>query len=107
MSTKSSKVLYPCSLCSKNVINDAIHCDICGLWVHRTCSNMTKKQLMLKSNPNYYYYCSHCVQCMPFMQIDDEELCYLNYDDYMNSEVYNIYNTFKDSQFKLFQDYTF
>ena len=37
---------YPCALCSKEVVTDAIQCDICGLWVHRICAKLTKKTVI-------------------------------------------------------------
>ena len=91
-------------MCSKNVLNDAIYCDICCSWVHRSCSKLSKKQLALKSHPDYYYYCEHCVQCMPFMQISNEELNYLYYDDIMSNHVHQVYNKFKNNQFEMFSD---
>ena len=65
---------YPCAICSKNVANDSIQCDICGFWVHRTCAKLTKKQLTQKNNPLNYYYCANCSNGFPFMQIDNDEL---------------------------------
>ena len=91
----NQKVLYPCSLCSKNVVNDAIYCDICGFWVHRSCSKLSKKQLDIKSNPDYYYFCPKCAELMPFMHISNEDLDFLNYDESMSDKVYNVHNKFK------------
>ena len=87
-------------LCSKQVINDAIKCDVCGFWVHRKCAKMTIKQLTLKSNPLYYYFCKNCVQEFPFMQIDNDELTYMYFKNEMNENVYKIYNQFKDKSLK-------
>ena len=92
--------IYPCALCNKNVINDAIKCDLCGFWVHRTCAKMTKKQLMLKSNPLYYYYCENCSQVFPFMKINDDDLIYMCFKDVINENIFNVYKAFKDTSFQ-------
>ena len=93
---------YPCALCNKEVINDAIKCDICGFWVHRTCAKMTKKQLAVKSNPLYYYFCENCSQVFPFMQINDDDLTYICFKDAINENVFNVYKQFKDTSFHSF-----
>ena len=42
---------------------------------------MTKKQLAVKSNPLYYFFCENCSQVFPFMQINDDDLTYICFKD--------------------------
>ena len=40
---KAQTAKYPCSICDKNCMVDAIFCTHCNKWVHRKC-NATSKQ---------------------------------------------------------------
>ena len=98
-----SKTTFPCLKCNKNGITDAIECSLCLYWCHRSCANLSKKEMQVLNCEKYYWYCLKCEQEMPFMQISNDELAFLNYDHSMSREVYKIYNEFKDNQFSVFE----
>ena len=83
---------YPCSICRKNVVNDAILCDICNCWVHRTCAKLSKKQLQLKSNSNYYYFCRKRKCELPFMDLNDDDFLYCNSSFELDENVFQVYS---------------
>ena len=82
--------IFPCVLCTKDVKNDAIQCDICGFWVHRKCAKMNKKQLLLKGNPLYYYYCKNCFKEFPFMEVNNDELNYICFKEEIDETVFSV-----------------
>ena len=87
--------LYPCSICNKNVLVDAIECSICKLWVHRKCSKLTKIQLRQLSEVNQMWYCEKSREILPFNQLDDDELIFENNCvDLINVNISNIYRKF-------------
>jgi len=83
---------YPCSVCFKEVKNDAIQCEICLFWVHRLCAKLSKCELRNKSDPNIYFYCPKCIEIFPFHQLDDDEFTYINSRINISEKLFNVYN---------------
>ena len=54
-------IFYPCSVCKKEVIDDAVECEICKLWTHRVCGKIKKAYLKVLSDSDIYYYCPSCI----------------------------------------------
>ena len=69
--------IFPCSVCNRNVVHDAIECSLCKLWVHRKCALLTKKELNRLDKCNCDWYCPNCIKIWPFYNIDDEELNFM------------------------------
>ena len=87
---------YPCSVCRKEVYNDAIECDICKLWTHRRCGKLKKRYLEFLSNPIYRYYCPMCRDIFPFSNVDDEELQWVLTKLDINEDIFYYYNKCND-----------
>ena len=87
---------YPCILCSKNVLNDAVECELCCKWVHRRCAKLTTKQL--SNLVNNHFNCQICKESLPFHSIDTDEINYIYSHDTVSetiTEVYQKYKTFE------------
>ena len=82
---------YPCGLCNKEVLNDAIECDLCGYWIHRHCAKLKKKELKVLSDSNDYYSCPSCINMFPFNSIDNDELTWLFNTLNINEELFYYY----------------
>lgn len=63
---------FPCSICQKNVVTDAVECELCYKWVHRRCAKLTKQQL--RGLENDHFTCLPCKNLFPFQNIDDDEI---------------------------------
>ena len=72
----------PCGLCYKAVANNhrSIQCDICDLWIHIKCNNISPskyEELMSDSEP---WICIKCINShLPFGQCNDK-IFYINQD---------------------------
>ena len=70
------KSRYPCGICSKTVAknHNAVSCDICDLWVHISCNNITKycyRKLQKDKSP---WYCKTCIKnIIPFSELTDNQ----------------------------------
>lgn len=101
--------LYPCILCNKNVVIDAIECSLCLRWVHRKCAKLTKRQLDLFSKNGNDWYCIYCISVFPFHGLEDDELLYTQLYDELSVKSYDLYKscskfnvkTFANADFKL------
>ena len=92
-----NKIIYfPCTVCKKEVKNDAIQCDLCSLWSHRTCAKLSKRELIKLSDPTYYYNCPLCFNIFPNSDVGEDEFQFLNTNINMSEDVYNIYNRCKN-----------
>ena len=65
MSLQSECNKNQCSICAKNVRNNlkAVQCDICDLWVHASCEQISNKRYNELSDPENeeVYFCSKCL----------------------------------------------
>ena len=82
---KSRTVKYPCSVCDKNCMVDAIFCTHCNKWVHRKCNATSKQEYAsLSAEPDDApFQCLLCSmkensQIFPFFFLDKIELLELN-----------------------------
>ena len=73
-----TKESYPCVVCYKEVISDAIECSLCQNWLHRKCAKLSKKELVKLSNEMYNWYCYKCDTIFPYRNISDDEFNFLN-----------------------------
>ena len=60
---------FPCGICNKNVLNNAVECCLCKYWIAKLSRN-DQRQL----TENCYWTCSNCKDNLPFSHITDEEL---------------------------------
>ena len=68
---------FPCSICPKNVSknHNAVCCDICNLWVHIKCNNVTKYCYRKLQNDREPWYCKKCIKnTVPFSQLSDNQI---------------------------------
>ena len=87
---------FPCSICQKNVVTDAVECELCYKWVHRRCAKLTKQQLRVLENDHFT--CLPCKNLFPFQNIDDDEI---------QAELFHTYtqnNTTRYKQCKSFEE---
>ena len=91
---------YPCLICKKEVITDAIECSVCRNWLHRNCAKLSKKDLIKLSNNDYYWYCVHCTVLFPFHNVFDAEFDYLNSGFDMNYKSFELLNKCKKFEIK-------
>ena len=65
MSLQSECNKNQCSICAKNVRNNskAVQCDICDLWVHASCEQISKKRYneLSDSENEEVFFCSKCL----------------------------------------------
>ena len=70
---------YPCSICFRNVVVNAIFCNCCNQWTHRKCANLTIAELENFSHTKEDWFCRNCTLLLfPFSQITDDEFIYLS-----------------------------
>ena len=68
---------FPCGICTKNVTNNhyAVYCDICKVWVHIKCNNITNycyRKLEKSEDP---WYCKKCIKdIVPFSELSQNQL---------------------------------
>ena len=68
---------FPCGICSKNVTNNhyAVYCDICKVWVHIKCNDITKycyRKLEKSEDP---WFCKNCIKDIaPFLELSQNQL---------------------------------
>ena len=82
---KTTKVKYPCSICSNNVHNNhlAIECSNCNLWSHIKCNNISRKQYKFyQENADEIFFCLKCLEEeIPFTKLNDNEFeTFLKFD---------------------------
>ena len=67
----------PCGICAKHVEknHNAVCCDICNLWVHIKCNNITKFCYRKLQNSQDPWYCKKCIkQILPFSELTESHL---------------------------------
>ena len=69
----SNKILYPCGICGKEVVTNAIECSSCSYWMHLKCTNLKKKNLN-NLTVNNIWNCSYCTLILPFSSVENYEL---------------------------------
>ena len=72
-------VAFPCGICSKPVARNhrAIKCDICKLWIHIKCNNLSKTEYLkhMDDDDNTTWICLLCTNAViPFTGLFDETL---------------------------------
>ena len=68
---------FPCSICPKNVAksHNAVWCDICNLWVHIKCNNITKYCYRKLQNDKEPWHCKKCIKnTVAFSQLSDNQI---------------------------------
>ena len=68
---------YLCGICAKDVTksHNAVCCDICNLWVHIKCNNITKFCYRKLQNSQDPWYCKKCIkQILPFSELTESQL---------------------------------
>ena len=55
---------YPCGICTQDIAKNynAVCCDICNLWVHIKCNNITKFCYRKLQNSHNPWYCKKCIK---------------------------------------------
>ena len=71
----SSKIHFPCGVCKKNVVINAIECSLCLQWVHLKCGNLKKSDLV-RLEGDIVWQCRNCVALFPFNNVEYDELLY-------------------------------
>ena len=53
---------FPCSICNKEVSNDAIFCNFCNSWVHRKCNHLSISDFnkLVESDDSEVWSCYRC-----------------------------------------------
>lgn len=97
-----NKPEYPCGICKKEVISDAIECTICRKWIHRICGKLTKRKLEQLGKEEGDWYCELCKHVFPFQNIDDDEFTYINDRFDVNYEAYELYSSLKALKYEAF-----
>ena len=65
---------FPCSICNKQVLSNAIFCDSCELWVHLRCSSLGYTEFQILSKNEKKWFCQNCYkELFPFHNLDNEE----------------------------------
>ena len=54
---RKRKVQFPCSVCEKAAGCGTIQCDLCSMWVHKHCVQLTSKQFADCTNSEHYFLC--------------------------------------------------
>ena len=90
------EINYPCGICRKEVFDDAIECEICRFWIHRTCGKLKKRDLAFLSNPSYHYYCPKCKEVFPFHNVENYELQWLVNKFDVNEDIFYFCNKCND-----------
>ena len=71
---------FPCGICNRNVLTNAIECTLCKYWIHNKCAKLNAKQLRLLSGVNQDWFCENCTNVFPFSNIDNTEFRLVNSD---------------------------
>ena len=68
---------FPCGICAKTVAknHNAVCCDICNLWVHIKCNNMTKLCYRKLQQSHEPWDCQKCIkQVLPSSELTYSQL---------------------------------
>ena len=60
---------YPCGICEKSVKSNhkAVQCDICNLWSHTKCNNISRNEYSLLETSDKKWACVKCMNgALPF-----------------------------------------
>ena len=93
---------YSCLKCDKHVYDrqPGILCNICNLWVHRSCAGISKKEYedLQNSDNDEPWYCRPCkINLFPFFELTNNQLIKLHENNKTKS-INKDYNTFCNSQ---------
>ena len=58
----NKSVRWPCGACKVSCKTDCIMCNVCGIWYHTACENLTDSQMVQLSDKEVTYRCSQCCQ---------------------------------------------
>ena len=73
-------MIYPCSVCLKQVRSTAIYCNVCKTWINRKCANLSAVEFEYLSLSEDEWFCMKCISnIFPFNDISEDELNYLSY----------------------------
>ena len=86
---------FPCIICAKAVLNDAIECSLCCNWCHRICAKLSKQKLRTLSDNDQYWYCKTCLEIFPYSSVDQDELAFITSDLNVGKEYFHLYTTCK------------
>ena len=96
---------FPCNVCKREVVTDAIECSLCETWSHRTCAKLSRKQFKCYESDNVYWYCFECSYVFPFANIQDDELQYICHTSAISDNQYRLYSTCREYDFEHFEKY--
>ena len=67
---------YPCKICKNEVKdnNPSVCCDICNMWSHTECVNMSSKTYVNLQDVVSAWYCPICIRSLPFSGLRTNEL---------------------------------
>ena len=94
---------YPCVICKKEVVNDAIGCSLCDNWTHRKCAKISKKELHKLSDENYYWYCVNCTEVFPYSKVNQDELQFMFISDKFNQNECDLFKKCRDIELEFFR----
>ena len=78
---------FPCRICAKNVSDKdkAVQCDLCELWVHIKCNDLSYLDYRYLQNSNKSWYCIECCsKIFPFNSLSSNKIflvCCTNTDN--------------------------
>ena len=81
-----SNILFPCGICRKNVITNAIECSLCKQWIHLKCNNLKKNDLV-KLEGSEIWQCKNCVSLLLFSDVENCELLYWCNESYADIDL--------------------
>ena len=73
----NTNIPFPCGICLKNVVSNAIECTLCKYWVHLKCANLRKRDLKDFVGDTTWL-CNNCCTVFPFSSVQNDELMYLS-----------------------------
>ena len=92
-----------CKQCSKSVLNNknSICCDVCDVWFHLKCTNLTLHQFKsICATQNYVWYCKLCMfDIFPFSNMDNSNLFKFLHQQEINNLKTNIKHFIRNNNF--------
>ena len=79
---------FPCDISAKTVAknHNAVCCDICHLWVHIKCNNITKFCYRKLQQSHERWYCQKCIkQVLPFSALIYTQLNRITKGNFLSS----------------------
>ena len=94
-------MIYPCSVCLKQVRSTANYCNVCKTWIHRKCANLSAVEFEYLSLSEDEWFCMKCISYIfPFNDISEDELNYLSFG--IEDNVADLYDNCSSLNFEPF-----